>query len=151
MMLDAFDRMMESASRQIAPRSSRRSVLARLGTALIGGALRKRWGGRPPNGLNVPRCGVEGTATGVASMNEVSIIGLDLAKTVFQAHGAAAQRARLPTARAVRAPARRARTRCRSAPLAGARSGAGPVPRRQRLTFVMDLSSGKPDPQSLPS
>ncbi len=39
MMLDAFDRMMESASRQIAQRSSRRSVLARLGTALIGGAL----------------------------------------------------------------------------------------------------------------
>jgi methylamine dehydrogenase light chain len=39
MMLDAFDRMMESASRQIAQRSSRRSVLARLGTVLIGGAL----------------------------------------------------------------------------------------------------------------
>jgi methylamine dehydrogenase light chain len=39
MMLHAFDRMMESASRHIAQRSSRRSVLARLGTALIGGAL----------------------------------------------------------------------------------------------------------------
>jgi methylamine dehydrogenase light chain len=31
--------MMESASRQIAQRSSRRSVLARLGTILIGGAV----------------------------------------------------------------------------------------------------------------
>jgi methylamine dehydrogenase light chain len=39
MMLDAFDRMMESASRHIAQRSSRRSVLARLGTALVGGAI----------------------------------------------------------------------------------------------------------------
>lgn len=39
MMLDAFDRMMESASRHIAQRSSRRSLIARLGTILVGGAV----------------------------------------------------------------------------------------------------------------
>ena len=37
MILDAFDRMMESTARRIAQRSSRRSVLARLGTVLVGG------------------------------------------------------------------------------------------------------------------
>ena len=39
MILDAFDRMMESTARLIAQRSSRRSVLARLGTVLVGGVV----------------------------------------------------------------------------------------------------------------
>ena len=39
MILDAFDRMMESTARLIAQRNSRRSVLARLGTVLVGGAV----------------------------------------------------------------------------------------------------------------
>jgi methylamine dehydrogenase light chain len=39
MMLDAFDRMMERGSRRIAQRSSRRSLIARLGTVLVGGAI----------------------------------------------------------------------------------------------------------------
>ena len=39
MMLDAFDRMMESASRQVAQRSSRRSVLGAARAALVGGAV----------------------------------------------------------------------------------------------------------------
>jgi putative transposase len=55
---------------------------------------------------------------------------------------AAAQRAGLRTARAVRATARRARTRSRFAP-PRARSGAGPVLRPQRLTFAADLTSGE--------
>ena len=39
MILDAFDRMMESAARQLAQRSSRRGTLARLGAVLVGGAV----------------------------------------------------------------------------------------------------------------
>lgn len=39
MMLDAFDRLMERGSRRVAQRSSRRSLIARLGTALVGGAI----------------------------------------------------------------------------------------------------------------
>ena len=39
MVLDAFDRMMESAARRVAQRSSRRGVLARVGTLLVGGVV----------------------------------------------------------------------------------------------------------------
>ena len=35
-------------------------------------------------------CGVEAQAQETASMNEAAIIGVDLAKNVFQLHGAAA-------------------------------------------------------------
>lgn len=44
----------------------------------------------PPNVERQERRGCGEAATGEASMVEVSIIGLDLAKTVFRAHGAAA-------------------------------------------------------------
>jgi transposase len=45
-------------------------------------------GWTPPGGIDVPVCALEVTHTKEASMGEVSIIGLDLAKRVFQVHGA---------------------------------------------------------------
>src|SRR5258708_24828693 len=49
---------------------------------------RKRWGGRPPTASKCQSGGVEHTTAKEASVGEVSTIGLDLAKTIFQAHGA---------------------------------------------------------------
>src|SRR5665213_3896187 len=49
---------------------------------------RKRWGGRPLTASKCQSGGVENTTAKEASVGEVSTIGLDLAKTVFQAHGA---------------------------------------------------------------
>ena len=45
-------------------------------------------GGRLPDGLGVPEWWVLFTTEREASVSEVSTIGLDLAKRVFQAHGA---------------------------------------------------------------
>jgi hypothetical protein len=48
-------------------------------------------GWTPPGGIDCAKVtGVEAPLRGRASMTEVSIIGLDLAKNVFQAHGAGA-------------------------------------------------------------
>jgi hypothetical protein len=58
------------------------------------------------------------------------------------------QRIRLRGAGAVRAPARRAWTRGRSAPFAGVRPGAATVLQSQPLTFVVDLISGEGRPGS---
>jgi hypothetical protein len=46
------------------------------------------WGGRPPTASMCQSGGVELTTAKEASVGEVSTIGLDLAKMVFQAHGA---------------------------------------------------------------
>ncbi len=45
-------------------------------------------GWTPPDGIYVPVCGLLELHTKEASVEEVSIIGLDLAKRIFQAHGA---------------------------------------------------------------
>jgi transposase len=45
-------------------------------------------GWTPPDGIYVPVCGLLESHTKEASVEEVSIIGLDLAKRIFQAHGA---------------------------------------------------------------
>src|SRR3954465_5562719 len=42
----------------------------------------------PPDGIDVPRWWGLATTTGEASMGQASTIGLDIAKRVFQAHGA---------------------------------------------------------------
>src|SRR4051794_6595908 len=42
----------------------------------------------PPDGIDVPRWRCRVTTTGEASMGQASTIGLDIAKRVFQAHGA---------------------------------------------------------------
>jgi hypothetical protein len=44
----------------------------------------------PPDGIKVPMYVVSATKRGESTMNEVTLIGVDLAKSVFQAHGAAA-------------------------------------------------------------
>jgi hypothetical protein len=44
-------------------------------------------GWTPPDGIYVPVCGLLESHTKEASVEEVSIIGLDLAKRIFQAHG----------------------------------------------------------------
>jgi hypothetical protein len=49
-------------------------------------ASQLRWGGRPLTALMCHSGGVENT-TEEASMGEVSTVGIDLAKSVFQVHG----------------------------------------------------------------
>src|SRR3954467_15104494 len=53
----------------------------------MAGARQERWGGRPPTASTCQSGGVEHHSR-EASVGEVSTIGLDLAKLVFQAHGA---------------------------------------------------------------
>src|SRR3954466_3450790 len=53
----------------------------------MAGARQERWGGRPPTASTCQSRGVEHHSR-EASVGEVSTIGLDLAKLVFQAHGA---------------------------------------------------------------
>src|SRR5207244_1042727 len=56
-------------------------------SASAGTLRQKRWGGRPPTASTCQSRGVEHHSR-EASVGEVSTIGLDLAKLVFQAHGA---------------------------------------------------------------
>ena len=48
------------------------------------------WGGWPPHGISVPRWWLSKVTNGEPSVMEITTIGLDLAKHVFQVHGIAA-------------------------------------------------------------
>jgi hypothetical protein len=47
----------------------------------------RRWGGRPPHGIDVPDCGLLRPTQKGPSATSIIMIGLDTAKAVFHVHG----------------------------------------------------------------